>query len=242
MPKTKDAFAFRDVITKICAYETRLKQIHEKFGFGSETDIDSKEFQEQKKKFRASKDFEEIEKLSNSADESFFGVVEKGFDELYINSGVDRIGALEQSIREFNHMLKRANFLIARVENHCRRLVKYRTRCNPISKNFDRAARLENHYLLLLSNLKGVKTYAKDALYWQGKTVKRAFNEELGIRLRLCRRRKNFSQDDVAKLLGVTKAAYAHYENGRRELPILFVYRFANIFNVSADYLLGRQK
>lgn len=242
MPKTRDAFAFRDVITKIRAYETRLDQAYEKFGLKSGIDIDSEEFQEQKKIFRASKDFEEIERLSKSADESFFGVVEKGFYELDINSGIDRIGALEQSIREFNYMLKRAKFLIARVENHCRRLVKYRTRCKPISKNFDRAAQLENHYLLLLSNLKALSKYAKDTLYWQGKTIKRAFNEELGIRLRLCRRRKNFSQDDVAKLLGVTKAAYAHYENGRRELPILFVYRFANIFNVSADYLLGRTK
>ena len=242
MPKTKDAFAFRDVITKILAYETKLAQIRKKFAGNSELDTDSEEFQKLHKEFRASKDFEEVESLSDSMDHAFNKLVSKGFSEPFINIGVDRIGAIEQSIRALNHDLKRADFLIDRVENHCRRLMKYRTRCEPISKSFDRAGQLENHYLLLLSNLKSLRKLIKTYLSSNKQTAKTAFNEELGIRLRLCRRRKKYSRDDVANFLGVTKAAYAHYETGRREIPILFVYRLANFFDVSTDYLLGRQK
>ena len=232
----------RDVISKILAYETKLSQVQKKYGGKSDIDIESEEFHKQKKKFLASKDSKELEELSNVEDIAFNELVDKGFDEPFINSGVDRIGAIEQSIRALNHNIKRAKFLIERVENHCRRLMKFRTCCKPLSSNFERAARLENHYLILLSNLKSLSKFAKDLLDFHSRTLKIAFNEEFGIRLRLCRRQKNFSRDDVAKFLGVTKAAYAHYETGRRETPILFVYRLANFFNVSTDYLLGRQK
>ena len=235
--KTKSAFAFRDVITKILDYETKMSQVQKKFGFVEGGEVTP----EQKKKFLASKDFAESESLSDSVDAAFNKLITKGFSETFINSGVDRIGAIEQSIRALSHDLKRVDFLIDRVENHCRRLMKYRTRCKPISKNFDRAGQLESHYLLLLSNLKGFKKLIKTWLSINKQTSKTAFNEELGIKLLLCRRQKKMSQDEVAKFLGITKAAYAHYERGRRETPILYVYRLAKFFNVTADYLLGLQ-
>ena len=240
--KTRDAFAFRDVIAKILAYETRLSQIRKKFAGNSELDTDSDEFRKLHKEFRASEDFKEIESLSASMEVAFNKLVSKGFSEPFTNVGVDRIGAIEQSIRALNHDLKRVDFLIERVENHCRRLMKYRTRCEPVSKSFDRAGQLENHYLLLLSNLKSLRKLLKNYLSSNKQTAKTAFNEELGIKLLLCRRRKKISQDEVAKFLGITKAAYAHYERGRRETPILYVYRLAKFFNVTADYLLGLSK
>lgn len=44
---------------------------------------------------------------------------------------------------------------------------------------------------------------------------------------------------EVSLVLGLTRNAYSHYENGRR-LPSLTVFlKICTLFNVSADYLLG---
>ena len=52
MPKTKDAFAMRDVISKILAYETKLSQVQKKYGGKSDIDIESEEEKGTKVYFR----------------------------------------------------------------------------------------------------------------------------------------------------------------------------------------------
>ena len=54
------------------------------------------------------------------------------------------------------------------------------------------------------------------------------------------RAKLNLSQSDVAKQLGVTRQAYANYERGVREADYNTLNKLAVIFNVSTDYLLGR--
>ena len=57
-------------------------------------------------------------------------------------------------------------------------------------------------------------------------------------RLRELREAKGLSQNEVAKLIGVTRTAYLHYETGRYK-PIRKIKELCNLFNVTSDYILG---
>lgn len=57
-------------------------------------------------------------------------------------------------------------------------------------------------------------------------------------RLRKLREEKGLSQSEVAKLIGVTRTAYLHYETGRYK-PVRKINELCALFNVSADYILG---
>ncbi|EED2250848.1 helix-turn-helix transcriptional regulator, partial [Listeria monocytogenes] len=43
-----------------------------------------------------------------------------------------------------------------------------------------------------------------------------------------------------SKILGISRGAYSHIENGRNEPDMETIVKLANIFGVSTDYLLGR--
>jgi transcriptional regulator with XRE-family HTH domain len=59
---------------------------------------------------------------------------------------------------------------------------------------------------------------------------------------RLLELRKGYgiSQMELSKVLGLTQAATNRYEHGQTTIPAYVVERYANYFDVSADYLLGR--
>ena len=64
---------------------------------------------------------------------------------------------------------------------------------------------------------------------------------DLAVRLRQLRMDKHLRQEQVAGLIGVTKAAISAYENDIRQPSYDVLIRLANLYRVSADYLLGRQ-
>ncbi len=55
------------------------------------------------------------------------------------------------------------------------------------------------------------------------------------------RNKKNLSQQDIANMLGITQQAYANYERGVRQADYSTLQKLADIFNVTVDYLLGRE-
>ncbi len=64
-------------------------------------------------------------------------------------------------------------------------------------------------------------------------------------RLKKCRQIKkeenpNWTQDYIAKQIGVARTTYTAYERGTKIPPLDTVNRIADLFDVSADYLLGR--
>ncbi|WP_203663740.1 helix-turn-helix domain-containing protein [Lacticaseibacillus sp. 53-4] len=48
------------------------------------------------------------------------------------------------------------------------------------------------------------------------------------------------TQEDVAKAVGVSRAAYSHFENNRNEPDNDTLKKLAQYYDVSIDYLLGR--
>jgi len=63
----------------------------------------------------------------------------------------------------------------------------------------------------------------------------------LGYRLRELRKEKNMSQEDLGKILGVTKVSVSGYEKGTRIPSMETLTSILDIFMVSVDYLLGRE-
>lgn len=62
---------------------------------------------------------------------------------------------------------------------------------------------------------------------------------EFAIRLKQLRLDKHLRQDQVAALIGVTKSAISAYENDLRQPSYAVLVRFATLYRVSTDYLLG---
>lgn len=62
------------------------------------------------------------------------------------------------------------------------------------------------------------------------------FNE----RLRICRKNKGITQEDIAHILGFRYSTYCRYEHGGTEPTISDAARIADFFGVSLDYLAGR--
>ena len=63
----------------------------------------------------------------------------------------------------------------------------------------------------------------------------------LGYRLKMLRKENGLSQIDLGELIGVSKVSISNYENGTRTPSLEILLMIMNVFNVSADYLLGRE-
>lgn len=61
------------------------------------------------------------------------------------------------------------------------------------------------------------------------------FNE----RLKLLRKERDYTQDQLANLLGISRSSLAMYEQGRRKPDFETLEAMADLFNVDIDYLLG---
>jgi len=58
-------------------------------------------------------------------------------------------------------------------------------------------------------------------------------------RLKELRKKTVYSQEDVGKLIGVSRTAYAGYEQGAREPDNETLVKMSKLFGVTVDYLLG---
>ncbi len=60
------------------------------------------------------------------------------------------------------------------------------------------------------------------------------------MRLRDLREDKDLKQADIAKLLNVKQNTYSQYENEKREIPLALLWKLADYYDTSIDYLVGR--
>lgn len=63
---------------------------------------------------------------------------------------------------------------------------------------------------------------------------------DLSVRLKQPRLDKQLRQEQVARLVGVSKGAISAYETDIRQPSYDVLIRLANLYRVSVDYLLGR--
>lgn len=60
------------------------------------------------------------------------------------------------------------------------------------------------------------------------------------IKLKTLREEKRISQRDLAKILGISQGSVGNWEAGTREPDFKTVKKIADFFDVSIDYLIGR--
>lgn len=61
-------------------------------------------------------------------------------------------------------------------------------------------------------------------------------------RLRELRKNKKLTQEELGKILGVTKASICCYEKGSRTPNIETIIAMMSLYNVTSDYLIGSDK
>lgn len=63
--------------------------------------------------------------------------------------------------------------------------------------------------------------------------------DNVGERLKKIRKEHNYTQDMLAEKLGLEPAAISKYETNRVPIPQEHIIKICNLFEISADYLLG---
>ncbi len=61
----------------------------------------------------------------------------------------------------------------------------------------------------------------------------------IGERLVELRKERGLSQKEVAKMLGIDRSNYSKYELGKLEVNPAMIRNLTEIYNVSADYIIG---
>ena len=56
--------------------------------------------------------------------------------------------------------------------------------------------------------------------------------------LRMLRTQNNYTQDELAKYLGVTRSTYSHYENARLMPPTDSLYKLSAFYKISLSKLI----
>ena len=64
----------------------------------------------------------------------------------------------------------------------------------------------------------------------------------LNLRIAEMRKKKGVTQDEISKYLKITNKTYSAYETGRNQMNYEILCMLADYFEVSTDYLLGRQE
>ena len=63
--------------------------------------------------------------------------------------------------------------------------------------------------------------------------------EETGKKLIELREKNEFTQNEVADIIGIARNTLSNYEKGKRSLDIITLRKLCKLYNVSSDYLLG---
>ena len=72
------------------------------------------------------------------------------------------------------------------------------------------------------------------------KLLGKPISEIISPRLRPLRKQKRLSQEELGKMIGVTKGTISTYESGDREPPLKTLIKIADALDVSLDWLCGR--
>ena len=61
------------------------------------------------------------------------------------------------------------------------------------------------------------------------------------MNLKQLRKEKNKTQEEIAEMLNLSLTGYSYYEQNKREPSIETLIKLADYYDVSLDYLVGRQ-
>ncbi len=65
---------------------------------------------------------------------------------------------------------------------------------------------------------------------------------EIGMRLREARKESGFSQEQVAKAVGINRVALSYYETGKRKIDLSTLKELATFYGYSLEYFTEKEK
>lgn len=65
---------------------------------------------------------------------------------------------------------------------------------------------------------------------------------KLSERMKALRKSKGLKQEEAAELSGLSYMSYRRYETGEREPNVSSLWKIADFYGVSVDYLIGRSE
>lgn len=219
MPKTKDAFAFRDFnVDKIL----QRKFFSDKFDFEKDFEVSAdstnKDFLAAFKSAGQNAERRRI-KLKELA---VFSAVNFGVIKLY-------------EMRLSRHMIRIAKILDAlayKIANSDEQSENWR-------RQYRRAKDLDKKYFEIDFAVSRFRIAAAETYEKFNIVVKRAYRKKFSERLKWLRRSCNFTQTQLAAELDITVGAYQFYEKGKSEPSLITLIRLCNALKVSPDNLLG---
>lgn len=60
------------------------------------------------------------------------------------------------------------------------------------------------------------------------------------MRLKDLREDNDLKQKEIADFLNIKQNTYSQYENGLREIPVSLLWKLADYYGTTVDYLIGR--
>lgn len=60
------------------------------------------------------------------------------------------------------------------------------------------------------------------------------------MRLKDLREDNDITQIEIAEILNIRQNTYSQYENQKRDIPISLLWKLADYYDTSIDYLVGR--
>lgn len=62
----------------------------------------------------------------------------------------------------------------------------------------------------------------------------------IDLRLKDLREDNDIKQSELAEYLNIRQNTYSQYENGKREIPIFLLWKLADYYDTTIDYIVGR--
>lgn len=236
MPKTRNAFAFRDFDGARILQRPFFKEFR---GDNDKRPLKRPNF----KKFR-----EQYIDVSKSDAEILATLAVTDSDELAeLEKKNSILREISGGLSDLYDMIQKrhADYRNGRLENYRRAVMKKITSLNetaatPFQARIAREKDLLGFYTSkVLPSFTDLIAYVAVLLAQSEKFLQAAYRRRFGERLKAARERAGLTQKDLAKKLNLTAAGYAFYERGERELTILALTRLAQVFKVSTDILLG---
>ena len=75
---------------------------------------------------------------------------------------------------------------------------------------------------------------------WEYENSKRIDSKLLAKRIKRIRRENDLTQDDLAKILNITRSSISKYENGINLALTSYIIGFCKYFHVSSDFVTGK--
>lgn len=244
MPKTKDAFAFRKIVDELASEN-----------FMPEHGIDGHGFLPT---YAGRDDTSEIGQYE------YLSSYSCRFEEIllaYLDGGkippgdCDNFSEFENRYEELKlckERIKRAKKIDEWISNHVVRLQRYEKKIlsailkSGLSDKFktkgNRVKKLLADYGWLIELFAGYEVILHKDCESLRNIVNQLYRKEFGGRLRQARIAKNMTSEDVAGKINLTRVGYGYYELGQRDPPPGAIYILAQMFDVSADWLLGLTK